>query len=295
MNAEERNSPVNRAPIAFFLLAVLAAPTAHAAGNPPTNSGANDPPSTLDITYDLFAGPFALGKVGVHQVFQGAGYKANSTLKTSGIINLFWRSVIDANATGTLQNGHLQPAFYDSHSVNHADKKRQVSLSYSANSPPVLFAKPPYSTKKYPVSDEQKKDTLDPVSAVAFMTAGVSANSKVPCGSVAPVFDGARRYDVAVDYMKTDNIHTDNGLYNGPAFVCQIHYRQIAGYKQKVLSDNAKFPDIFAWVASMPSRSNPSRRYLVPVRIWATTMFGTISATASHVKIDGVQLKGKTS
>ncbi len=281
-----------------FALAALAfvvfMPAAHAAG-PPANTNVSNTASTLDVSYDLYAGPFALGKVGVHQRFEGDLYQGVSTLETGGIVNLFWKSQIDANAHGTLQNGHLDPAAYDSHSVNHTDKVQQVSLTYDDKGPPALKANPPYNTKKYPVSDEQKKNTLDPVSAVAFLTAGVSASGKSPCGSVAPVFDGARRYDVEVDYLKTDNVRTGNGLYNGPALVCQLHYREIAGFKQKVLSENAKFPDIFAWVVSLPSRENPARHYLVPLRVWATTIFGTLTATASHVKIDGEALKGKTS
>jgi hypothetical protein len=287
---------MNRAPITLFLLAVLsAAQAAHAGASAPANTGASNAASTLDISYDLYAGPLTLGKVGVHQRFDGSDYKANSTLETGGIVNFFWKSQIDATANGTLQNGHVDPSVYDSHSTNRTNKVQQVSLTYQPKGPPTLVANPPYKTDKYPVSDEQKKDTLDPVSATTLLTTGLSASSKSPCGAIAPVFDGARRYDVVVDYLKTDNIHTENGLYNGPAFVCQIHYRQIAGFKQKILSEGANLPDIFAWVASMPSRSNSARHYLVPVRVWATTMFGTISATATHVKIDGVALKGKTS
>ncbi len=275
----------------FLLVAMTLSPAAYAAGGEAAQPSA--PASTLDISYELYAGPFALGKVGVHQMFQGSLYKANSTLQTGGIVNLFWRAKIDAQANGTLLNGHLNPALYDSHSVNHQDKVQQVSLTYGPKGPPVLAANPPYKTNKYPVSDEQKKGTLDPVSAVAFMTTGVSAGNKTPCGSIASVFDGARRYDVAVDYLRTANIRTYNGLYDGPAYVCQIHYRQIAGFKQKILSEGSRFPDIFAWVASLPSRSNPAQHYLVPVRIWATTGFGNLTVTVSQLKIDGTVLKGK--
>ncbi|HUJ02615.1 MAG TPA: DUF3108 domain-containing protein, partial [Rhizomicrobium sp.] len=132
---------------------------------------------------------------------------------------------------------------------------------------------------------------LDPVSAVALVTTGASANSKEPCGTIAPVFDGARRYDIVMDYVKTDQVTTDNGLYAGPAFVCQIHYKQIAGFKQKILEEGSRLPDIFAWVVSYPSRADAGRHYIVPVKVWATTAFGTIAATAENVKVDGVSIK----
>ena len=61
-----------------------------------------------------------------------------------------------------------------------------------------------------------------------------NTNQQKPCGAVAPVFDGRRRYDVALSYVKKTDVQMDNGLYQGPVLVCQIHYDQIAGYNRSV-------------------------------------------------------------
>ena len=252
------------------------------------------PASSVRIAYGLRIGFLPLGKMDLTQQMHPGDYKADSHLETSGLVNLFWKSKIEAHSNGALDHGRLAPALYDSYSVNHNNKTQQVSLTYGRNTPPMLFANPPYKTKKYPVSDEQKKGTLDPVSALVFMTTGVSASEKSPCGTVAPVFDGARRYDVVLEYQKTADVSLTNGLYSGPVFVCQVHYKQIAGFKQKILEEGKALPDIFAWIAALPARNDSHAHYLVPLRIWTATGFGTAEALASRVNLNGNVWKEKS-
>lgn len=276
--------------VAFFLAAAMAFASAPCMAA--QDSG--KPDSSLRVIYGLRVSFISLGKMDLSQQFQNGNYKAVSRLETGGIVNLFWKSKIEAKSNGDLERGHVQPAVYDSFSINHHNKKQQVSLTYGRNTPPMLFANPPYKTKKYPVTDEQKRNTLDPVSALVFMTRGLSASRSNPCGTVAPVFDGARRYDVALEYIKTTDVHLENGLYSGPVFVCQIHYRQIAGFKQKILEEGKKLPEMFAWMASLPTSSDPDEHYLVPLRIWTTTGFGTVEALASRVNLNGKVWKEKS-
>jgi hypothetical protein len=104
------------------------------------------------------------------------------------------------------------------------------------------------------------------------------------------VFDGRRRYDVAFSFVKKIDVHMDNGLYSGPALVCQIHYNQIAGYQQSVIDQNKKFPKMYAWVVAAKSSADPKRTYLLPVRVWAETDYGIVVALASQVRLDGQAL-----
>jgi len=268
----------------ILLLFTLAAPAA----------AKDDGASSVRIVYGLRIGFLPLGKMDLTQQMHARDYRADSHLETAGLVNLFWKSKIDAHSKGAIERDRLAPASYDSHSVNRNDKNQQVSLTYGRNTLPMLFANPAYKTNKYPVSDEQKKNTLDPVSALVLMTTGLSANAKNPCGTVAPVFDGARRYDVVLDYQKTMNVTLSNGLYSGPVYLCQIHYNQIAGFKQKILEEGKALPDIFAWIAALPARNDPRGHYLVPVRLWTATGFGTVEALAARVNLNGNVWKEKS-
>ncbi|HMI96447.1 MAG TPA: DUF3108 domain-containing protein [Micropepsaceae bacterium] len=267
---------------------VYTAPALGVGGEGPADSAA--PASTLDLGYDLFVGGISLGKVGMSARFQGGDYKAISTLETKGIVNAFWQAKIEASSNGLVSAGRVQPSLYDSFSQNRSAPRRHATMTFGPEGPKSLSSDPPYADSRYPVSDDQRKKTLDPLSAAVFLTSSANLTQEKPCDTSAPVFDGRRRYDVAFSYVRKIDVHMDNGLYSGPALVCEIHYKQIAGYQQSVIDQNKKFPKMYAWVVAAKSSADPKRTYLLPVRVWAETDYGIVVALASQVKLDGQAL-----
>jgi len=249
------------------------------------------PASHLTLAMALYAGGITLGKVDMDATIIGDKYHAVSNLQTAGIVNALWQSTIQATASGQLSPGHFQPALYDSFYTGRSGHKQEVSLTYDAGNIR-LYADPPYSLEKYPVSEAQKKGTFDPLSAIVYVISGAGADPKNPCGVTAPVFDGKRRYAIELKREKDVSVSMDNGLYKGPAIQCTARYDQIAGFSQHVLSENASFPVVHAWFEKFPS-SITGRDYVVPLRAWADTEYGTVAAVATALKIDGVDKAGK--
>ncbi|MBV9421104.1 MAG: DUF3108 domain-containing protein, partial [Alphaproteobacteria bacterium] len=142
----------------------------------------------------------------------------------------------------------------------------------------------------YEVTPDQKRDTFDPLSAMTFMVSGLGASADNPCGVTIPVFDGRRRYNIEVSKKQETNVSMDNGLYKGKALLCEIKYRQLAGFKPKVIKEGQNFPVINAWVATFPSAIT-GRPYVVPLRLWADTPYGRIAGVATNLKIDGQPVK----
>jgi len=140
------------------------------------------------------------------------------------------------------------------------------------------------------VKPEDTKNTLDPLSAVTFIFSGLSADAGNPCAVTAPIFDGRRRYDIEITKVKDVDIRLDSGLYQGKGVQCDLRYRQVAGFRPRVLKDNEKFPLIHAWFVTLPSQAG--RNYAVPVRIWAETKYGVLAILADRVKVDGQVPKG---
>ena len=265
----------------------LTNPVLAAGGEGPDDS---TPASTLDLSYDLYVGGISLGKVAMSARFQGTDYKAISTLETKGIVNAFWQARIEASSSGLVNDGRVQPSLYDSFSQNRSQQRRHATLTFGPEGPKALTSDPPYDENHYPVSENQRKRTLDPLSAAIYLTTSATAKQEKPCEAVAPIFDGRRRYDVAFNFVKKTDVRMDNGLYSGPALVCQIHYNQIAGYQQSVIDQNKKFPKMYAWVIPAKSTANPNRYFMVPIRVWAETDYGVVVALASQVKLDGQPL-----
>ena len=273
---------------AMLALAGLLPAAAYAAGGAggeaPAQAG-----STLQMAMTLYAGGVTLGKVDLNTTIRGDQYHSVSNLQTSGIVNAFWQSEIQATSTGTVAAKSVEPGLYDSYYTGHADKKQEVSLTYD-NGAIRLYANPSYPLTGYEVPAAQQKGTLDPLSAITFFVSGVASSADNPCGVLLPVFDGRRRYDVSFEKVKDVTVAMDNGLYKGKAVLCQMHYKQISGYKPRVLKDSAKFPLINAWITTMPSAVT-GRPYVVPLRVWADTEYGVIAAVTNKLIIDGVTPK----
>ena len=239
----------------------------------------------------LYAGGITMGHMDLDATQRGGEYHSVSTLQTSGVVNAFWQSEIQATSTGKLGAKGFTPGLYDSFYTGKSGRKQEVSLTYDGTSPPRLYADPVYSTTGFEVKPDETKNTLDPLSAITLIFSGLGAEAGNPCTVTAPVFDGRRRYNIEVTKVRDVDVRLDSGLYQGKGIQCEVRYRQISGFRPRVLKDNEKFPLIHAWFVSLPSPV-AGRDYVVPVRIWSETKYGVLAILANSVKVDGQTPKG---
>lgn len=260
---------------------------AFAAGGAAGTETALPPDSRLEVALTLYAGGVTLGKVDLDASVRGNEYHMVSHLQTDGVANAFWKSTIQATSSGSIADKGVTPSLYDSFTIRRDGQKQQVSLTY-ADHAPKLFAEPAYDITSYSIKPEEQKNTFDPLSAVMTIVSGATAQSSNACNLTAPIFDGRRRYNIEMSKVRDVDIKLDNGLYKGKGLLCQIHYKQIAGYKPTILRAKDAYPVINAWM--VPFKSG-SREYLVPLKIWAETSFGPVTAVASSLKVDGAPPK----
>jgi hypothetical protein len=272
--------PIQRLALAAAL--ILCAAPAWAAGGAAGADTAQAPDSRLEVAMSLYAGGVSLGKVDLDATVRGAEYRVVSHLETEGVANTLWKSTIQATASGSISKT-VTPALYDSFTIRRDGKKQQVSLTY-ADKAPKLFAEPAYDTNNYAVTPDEQKNTFDPLSAVMSIVSGTLARSGNGCDLTAPVFDGRRRYNIEMNKVRDVDIRLDNGLYQGKGLLCQIHYKQIAGFRPTLLRKKDLYPAINVWMA--PFRSG-TRDYLVPMKVWAETSFGPVTAVINALKVDG--------
>jgi hypothetical protein len=272
------------------LAPILTSVPAFAAGGAGAETPAA-PSSRLELAMTLYAGGITMGTMDIDATIRGADYHAVANMRTSGVINAFWQAQIQATASGKVASTAFAPALYDSFDTGHAGKKQEVSLSFDAATPPRLFADPVYSTTGFDVKPDDTKNTMDPLSTVAFIISGFGAVGGNPCALTAPVFDGRRRYDIEMHKVRDMDIHMDNDLYQGKGVECEARYHQIAGFRPRVLKANENFPVIHAWFAVIPSAVT-GHDYAVPVRVWADTHYGVMAVLATSLQLDGAAPKG---
>jgi hypothetical protein len=240
-------------------------------------------PGTVGLAYSIAFWNIPFGQTNYEGHFANGGYTASSHFETSGIVSLFWQAIIDASASGRMTGAALAPGKYDSFYRRGSTKNERVVVTFD-RSGVATSADPPYDTTKYPVSDAEKREAVDPMSAITLVLAGVTADHTKPCGTVAPVFDGRRRYDIEFAYLHDEPVKLGT-LFNGTAHLCRLHYKQIAGFKPKILKEGAAFPSIYGDFAEIPAAGAPARRYLVPLKLWARVNWGTVSVQITRLAI----------
>jgi hypothetical protein len=250
---------------------------------------AAEKPTMLNVGYSIAFWAIPFGHTEYEGKFENGTYDAKSHFETSGVVSLFWNSTIDAVANGNIAARSITPNVYDSYSQDHNSKRQRVKVSFDKDMPTTL-AEPAYNTTKYPVSDEQKKGAVDPMSAMTTIMAGVKADAKNPCGTGVQVFDGRRRYDVTFSYEKDEAVKLP-GVYSGNAHQCQIHYNQIAGYKQKIVKEGKALPPMYVDFADIAAPGAPDGHFVVAVKLWTSLSWGTVTATLNALKVDGVANK----
>ena len=244
------------------------------------------PPRTLEASYSLSFWDIDFGHVQYSDALKGDSYSARAHFETRGMMGFFWKSIIDAAAEGGVDAHAVSPTVYDSHSRTRDRPLQQVKLTYEKDESSVYFD-PPVDLIRFPVTREQQKGAIDPMSALISILAGVSADSKAPCGTGAQVFDGRRRYDVQFSYVKDEKLSPDHGLYQGNAHLCELHFVPVAGYPQRLVMQRSDPPKMFADFVDVAETGTPNGRYVLPVKVWAEMSLGTVTANLDTIKLDG--------
>jgi hypothetical protein len=227
------------------------------------------------------------GHTTYHVTYSGSTYQATSHFNTSGLVSVFWQAQISAGVSGWLSRHKIAPFIYDSYTRRSGGKFQQVKLSFQKAGPPILFASPPYDTKRYPVSTKEQESGIDPMSAISFILTGMSATPQQPCGRVVRVFDGRRRYDIVFTFLHDDSVSHLHFQPGDRLHVCALQYRQIAGFKPNLLRGKNLWPPIYAQVLDITTPTAPLGRYLIPVKLWSNTEWGQVSAHLTGLRIDG--------
>ena len=98
------------------------------------------------------------------------------------------------------------------------------------------------------------------------------------CQHTLPIFDGSHRFDAALSFKRMDNVTATAG-YQGPAVVCAMTYRPLAGYRPGGFRVDylQKNRDMEMWFAPIAGT-----RVVAVVRISVPTTFGTAVLAATR-------------
>ncbi|HUS55162.1 MAG TPA: DUF3108 domain-containing protein [Thermohalobaculum sp.] len=189
--------------------------------------------SSHRAVYDFYLGGIWAGEMAVEAAFNkrpdGDGtYSARVKAQTAGIVGFFFTAGVVGEAVGMIDVDGLSPLRFvaDAYELTH---RQQVEMSYG-NGALEIRAEPAYRVRPWSMSPEGMEGIADPLSA--SYEAFAPATADAICNQTAEMFDGSRRWAIAIGPP----------LRVGDRTRCDAVYVRIAGFKPKLMGAEARRP-----------------------------------------------------
>lgn len=237
---------------------------------------------SLKAHYALSLMGLSLGSAFASAVIDAQNYRLDISMKTSGLANLVNNTKAAASASGKLVPGGPAPVSF-ANTFSNSYETRTTRMSLSNNTVRSLEVKPPPwdAAIRLPVSEEQKKHVVDPVSALIMaVPADQPLVGPSACNRIIPVFDGVTRFNVQLSYVDTRTAKTKG--YAGPVSICSARYMPISGHSPASTSTKfmAENQDMSVWLAPLSAA-----HVVAPLRIDVKTTAGMLSIDAVEFQI----------
>ncbi|MFN3622537.1 MAG: DUF3108 domain-containing protein [Hyphomicrobium sp.] len=215
----------------------------------------------------------ALGDIGHFQFnskIDGDAYTLSANAKIDTAI-FDYRGDMASKGAVTATGITAQPAdyTYNFKQKTFLKKKKVKTLNIAFTGPSVGKVTPydPPSPKAVPVTAEQLKNVLDPLSGVMALSLGNMSN---PCAQKLPIYDGKQRFDVVFTPARRA----------GADHVCNVRLVPVSGHKPGEGSASVVNGNI-----ELVMRPVPKANIVIPYSVSVPTIVGTATLTSDRVEI----------
>lgn len=140
--------------------------------------------------------------------------------------------------------------------------------------------------RRIPLLPEHKKGVIDPLAAFVLpLAAGQDPMAQSNCDHTARVFDGRVRYDLRMTYGARMDVQGKQG-YAGPALVCAVAYRPIAGYRPLSPAEEKFERNLEFSIWFVPAGD---ARMMIPYKVVVGTPVGLLQVYAHSFTVKGSQ------
>lgn len=262
--------------LAALLFAALAAGKAGA-----------QPAESLTVRYDVHVG----GLLGLEAEFTlrraNGRYAFESVSRTQGFLGYLFRWESRSMGEGRIEGGRFVPAVHRANSVGGGEPRGlEILYDGEGNVASVAIEPKTEETDRVPVPPALVRGATDATTGLMQVLSALPPGGS--CGGTIPVYDGRRRFDVRLNPEgMTDLAPTTLSSFAGPAAVCRLTFRNVAGgrtpertmfWRRVDAQGNAGFPTVVYLAPVAPGGET------MPVRVEVDTPFGWAIV---HVK--GVQ------
>ncbi len=248
-------------------------------------AGAAD--ASLRAAYAATLAGFPIGSGTLTFDIGGDGtYRADLDARVAGLATVVANRTATASASGRASGDAVASRGYRL-SIDGGAWPNHVDMNFSGGAVTQVAATElrfPGWDRRVPLKPEHKRGVIDPLAAfVISVPPGKEAMSPSTCNHTARVFDGRVRYDLRMIYGSRMEVQGTGG-YSGPALVCAVNYRPIAGFRplspeEERFERNLEFSIWFVPVAG----SN----VMIPYKVVVGTPVGLLQVYAHRFDVAG--------
>ena len=191
-------------------------------------------------------------------------YTTSANGKASGVLSVLVNGEGSVVTQGSVVDGHPAPSNFTS-SITDDEGKSELRMTFEDGVVKELVAQePPPKPDRVPVTDADRRGVADPLTAMLIpVKAGDDALASANCDRVLPIFDGRRRYNLALSFKRIDKVKIERS-YSGFVLVCGVILQPIAGYRadSMLVKYVAGRRDMELWFAPIAGTS-----IIAPIRV----------------------------
>ncbi len=230
---------------------------------------------TLTLTYLAYLAGFPVLSMTANadlpagaQAPVGSGaYTLNANIVTQGSLATLYPYRMSIAAHGRLDRGRAQPGQFHSEGTI-MNKTEAVTLTYQSGGKVEIRAEPLTRQAQEANASGTANGTIDPASLVMAVIAAYA--EKQDCTGQYKLFDGVRRYDLAVQEVGSGTVQMyKQSFYQGPAVECTATPQLIQGFSEMAVQSQLYPQSANIWLANAVQDA-PA----VPVRIETQNALG---------------------
>jgi hypothetical protein len=214
-------------------------------------------------------------------------YTTSANGKASGALSMLVNGEGLVATRGIIESDRLRPTFFSSNLIEDGETTG-LQMTFENGGVKTLRTDAPLQTRdRIPVSEADRHGVTDPLTAMLIVAPPGEKTALVPahCDRVLTIFDGQRRYDLALSFKRLDSMKIDVG-YAGPVLVCAVMLKPIAGYRadSMLVKYVGGQRNMEIWFAPIVGSN-----VIAPARLVMPTLIGTLEIAADRFEVSAIK------
>jgi hypothetical protein len=229
----------------------------------------------ITANYGVYWAGLHFGDIRLDITMRSSDYEMKGDGQSSGLGELIYKWSGGTTSAGKLSKSGPQPSLYTL-GYSGGDKHGDVRIAFSGGAVSEVSTSPKKrpNPKTIPVTKEQLRGVLDPMTGLLRARPNLANADLDVCDGTIPVFDGKLRFDIVLVPKQQKQIEkkTPDG-YSGPAAVCGVKFVPISGFRpgDRGINFMSSHQDqIEVWLVPLPNTG-----LYLPYRISVPTAFGS--------------------